>query len=394
MRRSRGVPGAAADSPDMSGRGSRVYLDHNATSWLRPEAREAILACLDEPGNPSSVHADGRRARARLEKARERLAAVLGVAPAQLVFTSGGSEADNLGLHQTDRPVLVSAIEHPAVLAARADAIPIPVEESGIVDLDALEALLVRHRPGMVAVMLANNETGVIQPVAEVARRVHAHGALLHVDAVQALGKLDFRLDELGADFLAVSAHKLGGPVGIGALVVREGLALRPLVRGGGQERGRRAGTENVAAAVGFAAALAAWSEEEKRRLARLRDRMEEAMRDQVPEARIIGLGAPRLPNTSCVALPGVDAVTQLVRLDLAGISVSAGSACSSGRIGRSHVLAAMGLPPAVCNSAIRISLGWSTTAAEIERFVEAWTGIARALLPARGLALVPARPT
>lgn len=384
MQLTRPGPGAAG----------RVYLDHNATSPLLPEARAAILEALAAPGNPSSVHADGRAARRRLEHAREQIATTLGVGPEQLVFTSGGTEADNLALLQVDGPVLVSAIEHPAVLEVRPDAVRIPVNADGIVDLAALDALLEERRPALVAVMLANNETGVIQPVAEVARLAHAHGALVHVDAVQALGKLAFRFDQLGADMLAISAHKLGGPVGIGALVLGADLELRPLLRGGGQERGLRPGTGNVAAAAGFAAALACWDEGERQRLAALREQLERELLARVPEARILAAGAPRLPNTSCIALPGVAATTQLIRLDLEGISVSAGSACSAGRIGRSHVLAAMGVEPAVAASAIRVSLGWSSCEADIERFVVAWTELARQLTRAPALVSAMMRPT
>jgi len=378
----------------MPGRRPRVYLDHNATSPLRPEAREAVLEALACGGNPSSVHADGRAARRRLEDARERIARRLGVAPARIVFTSGGTEADNLALHQAEGPVLVSAIEHPAVLEARPDALRIPVTPEGVVDLAALETLLQEHRPQLVAVMLANNETGAIQPVAEVARLVHARGALLFVDAVQAPGRIPFAPDALGADLLALSAHKIGGPAGIGALVVRDGLELRPLLRGGGQERRRRSGTENLAGAMGMAAALDAVCDEEALRIRKLRDEMEEALEREVPEVRILGRSVPRLPNTSCIALPGVDATTQLVRLDLDGISVSAGSACSSGKIGRSHVLAAMGLPPGIARGAIRVSLGWSTTADDIVRFVRAFTAMARALLPRTALASDATRTT
>lgn len=378
----------------MPGRGPRVYLDHNATSPLRPEAREAVLETLACGGNPSSVHADGRAARKRLEDARERIARRLGVAPARIVFTSGGTEADNLALHQVEGPVLVSAIEHPAVLEARPDALRIPVTPEGVVDLAALGTLLQEHRPQLVAVMLANNETGAIQPVAEVARLVHAAGALLHVDAVQAPGRIPLAPDGLGADLLALSAHKIGGPVGIGALVVRDGLELRPLLRGGGQERRRRSGTENVAGACGMAAALDAASDEEALRIRKLRDEMEAALEREVPDVQILARSVPRLPNTSCIALPGVDATTQLVRLDLDGISVSAGSACSSGKIGRSHVLAAMGVPPGIARGAIRVSLGWSTTADDILRFVRAYTAMARALLPRAALASDALRTT
>lgn len=371
----------------MSGPRARVYLDHNATSPLRPQAREAWLEALACGGNPSSVHAEGRAARRRLEDARERIARRLNVAAERIVFTSGGTEADNLALHQVEGPILVSAIEHPAVLEPRPDALRIPVTSEGLVDLAALAEMLQQHRPQLVAVMLANNETGAIQPIVEVARLVHAAGALLHVDAVQAAGRMELEPDALGADLLALSAHKLGGPVGIGALVVGDGLELRPLIRGGGQERRRRSGTENVAGACGMAAALDAALADDLQQLRQLRDAMEVELQRAIPEVRIFAQNVPRLANTSCIALPGVDATTQLVRLDLEGIAVSAGSACSSGKIGPSHVLTAMGVPPQLARCAIRVSLGWSTTAADIERFIRAWTAMARALLPRPALA-------
>lgn len=351
--------------------GGRVYLDYNATAPVRPEALAAMTAALALPGNPSSVHGFGRAARRVREEARAALAESLGVAPDRVVFTSGGTEANHLALLGFAGPRLVSAIEHPSILDADPAAVRAPVDPSGRLDLEAFADLLERSRPAMVSLMLANNETGVVQPVAEAARLAHAHGALLHGDAVQAFGKLPFTLADLGADLVSLGAHKWGGPPGIGALVLREGLDPQPLQRGGGQEHRRRAGTENLPGIAGFAAALAAptdWN-----RVRALRDRLEAGVRAGQPDARIVGAKAPRLPNTSCILLPGCPAETQLIALDLAGIAVSSGAACSSGKVGPSHVLAAMGLAPELARCAIRVSLGWATTEAEIDLFLAAY---------------------
>lgn len=329
-----------------------------------------MAAALAEPGNASSVHGDGRRARRLIEAARARLAAALDVAPDRVVFTSGGTEANHLALLGFPGPRLVSAVEHPSALEADPAAARAPVDAEGRLDLGAFAELLDRIRPGMVSVMLANNETGVVQPVAEAARLARARGALLHCDAVQAFGKLPFTFASLGCDLLTVSAHKLGGPPGVGALVLREGLEPQPLLRGGGQERRRRAGTENLPGIAGFAAALDCptdWAT-----VRSLRDRLEAAARAIRPDARVVGAGADRLPNTSCLLVPGLAAETQLMALDLAGIAVSSGSACSSGKVGPSHVLAATGLPPEAARCAIRVSLGWATTAADVEAFLAA----------------------
>ena len=367
-----------------------VYLDYNATAPLRPEAREALLEACAEVGNPSSIHSFGRRARRRLEDARETICARLGVPPARLVFTSGGTEANHLALAQArGGPVVVSAIEHPSVLEAVPGAIRAPVTGRGEIDLDAFARILAEHRPALASIMLANNETGVVQPVREVAELCRRNGVRLHVDAVQAPGRCPLAPAVESADFLSLSAHKIGGPVGIGALLVPEPFELVPLLRGGGQERRRRAGTENVPGACGFAAALAAVREEETARVRALRDGLERELEARVPDVRILGRQAPRLANTSCIAMPGVPAELQVVRLDLEGFAVSAGSACSSGKVTRSHVLEAMGLPPEIAGCAIRVSLGWGTAAQEVDAFVEAWV---RAVPPLRTstAALVP----
>jgi len=354
-----------------------IYLDYNATAPLRPEALAAMAAALAETGNASSVHRFGRRARKRVEDAREAVAALVGAASAAVVFTSGGTEANNLALAGAGRErLLVSDIEHDSILAAAPAAERIPVGPDGVVRLDALAALLqADRRPALVAVMLANNETGVEQPLAELALLAHAHGALVHADAVQAAGKIRIDFAALGADLMALSAHKLGGPQGVGALLVRDGLAVSPQLRGGGQERGLRAGTENVAGIAGFGAAAAAARRglPGYARLAALRGRLEEGIRALSPGTHFFGREGPRLANTACFTMPGVASETQLIALDLAGIGVSAGSACSSGKVRASHVLRAMGASEAEASCAIRVSLGWLTTGEEIERFIAAW---------------------
>ena len=357
-----------------------IYLDHNATTTLRPAVAAAMAEALAAVGNPSSVHSFGRAARARLETAREQVAALVGARPAQVVFTSGGTEANNLALTGTGRErVLVTAIEHDSVLKATA-ATTISVTRDGVVDLTALQRLLAeRAEPSLVSVMAANNETGVIQPVAEAARIAHEQGALLHCDGVQAAGKIAIDFNALGADLMTLSAHKLGGPAGVGALIVADHVHLTSQQRGGGQERGRRAGTENLAGIVGFGAAaeIAAGALGAMAGLAALRDDLERRALAAVPGARVFGQEAPRLANTSCLALPGVGSELQVMALDLAGVAVSAGSACSSGKVQPSHVLRAMGVDAATAGCAIRVSLGWRSTAEDVEGFLAAWRALA-----------------
>lgn len=363
----------------MVAKPTRVYLDANATAPVYPEVVEAVARTLTEVGNPSSVHAAGREARRLREQARERVAALVGSAPGTVVFTSGGTEANTLALTGMGGRKLVSAVEHPSILETVPDAERVPVDASGRIDLAWLGTRLASGEVGLVSVMLANNETGVIQPVRAAADLVHAHGALLHCDAVQGPGRLPVAFAELGCDLLSLSAHKFGGPKGIGALVVRDGLELEPLFRGGGQEMRRRAGTENLPGIVGMgvAATRAAESLARADRLASLRDRLETAMVLAVPDAVVIGRDAPRLVNTACVALPELPSETQVIALDLAGVAVSAGSACSSGKVGPSHVLEALGLPPSVAGSAIRISLSWASTPEDVERCLLAWVAMA-----------------
>lgn len=356
-----------------------AYLDHNATSPLRPEARAATLAALDETGNPSSPHGPGRAARATVERARRTIAAAFDMPSDSVVFTSGGTEANNLALRGLGAAAtLVSAVEHDSVLAAApGGAERIPVDGDGIVDLGWLERRLAAGGVGLVSVMLANNETGVIQPIEAVVRLAHDAGALVHTDATQAAGRILVSFADLDVEMMTISAHKLGGPPGVGALLIQEGLPLRPLLRGGRQENGLRAGTENVPAIAGFAAAVTAAADGDEARLRTLRDRLEAGLLAAAPEARIFAAGVARLPNTVCVAMPGIPAETQVMALDLAGVAVSAGSACSSGKVRASHVLDAMGVEAAVARRAIRISLGWNSTADDVDRCVGAWAALA-----------------
>src|SRR5262252_563013 len=363
--------------------GREAYLDWNATAPLRPEAAAAVSEALASWGNPSSVHRRGRVARRIIERAREEIAGLLGgVDPRGVVFVSGGTEANNLALLGTDRErVVVSAIEHDSVRQVLPTAETIPVDRDGVVALDALDRLLAADpRPALVSVMFANNETGVIQPVGEIASLARRCGALFHCDAVQAAGRLTLDASAIGADLISLSAHKLGGPPGVGALVLTGNLELASLLRGGGQERGRRAGTENVPGIAGFAAAAKAAVEEIAAfdRVRALRDELEAEIAAAAPEAVVVGAGAPRLPNTSAIAMPGVAAETQVMALDLDGVMVSAGAACSSGKVGPSHVLAAMRAPPEIASPTIRVSLGWSTSEAEIAHFLRAWTALYR----------------
>ena len=347
-----------------------AYLDANATEPLRPEARAAVMAALDLVGNPASIHAQGRAARQVLEGSRRTVAARFGAASGAVVFTSGGTEADALALASlgAGRRIVIGATEHDAIRAGAPGAAIVPVDSDGTVDLHALSAILADGPPSLVCLMLANNETGTLQPIAEAAALCRRHGALLHVDAVPAAGRIGIDLGRLGADSLALSAHKLGGPKGAGALLLADDRHLAPLIAGGGQERGRRGGTPALPAIAGFAAAC----DVEAPELLPLRRRVERAAK--ACGAIVLG-GADRLPNTACLALQGVRAETQVIALDLAGVAVSAGSACSSGKVSRSHVLEAMGLGE-IAGQAIRVSLPWNAAAADVEAFESAYAAM------------------
>ncbi|MDR4306988.1 cysteine desulfurase [Chelatococcus sambhunathii] len=379
----------------------RVYLDHNATTTTRPSVVSAMAEAMRATGNPSSIHAEGRAKRKLIEDARRRVAALVGADPACVTFTSGGTEASNLALSPTirdardPRPVtrlLVSAVEHPAVAVGarfeRSAIGTIPVDGDGVIDLAALEAAFGRHaaeRPderALLALMFANNETGVIQPVAEAAEIAKRHGGLVHVDAVQAAGKVPVDISALGADFMAIAAHKFGGPAGVGALIrASEALYVEsPVIRGGGQEKGWRGGTENAPGVVGMGVAaeealagLGAFAG-----LAADRDALEAGLR-RICEVTVFGEAASRLPNTSCFSAHGVAADRAMIALDLAGIAVSAGSACSSGKMKASPVLDAMGVDHDLSVGMLRISFGWSSKAGDGERFLEAFARVAGA---------------
>lgn len=353
-----------------------IYLDTNATAVMKPAVRAVMIEALERHGNPSSVHQFGRAARRTVDEARASVAALVGVKPAQVIFTSGGSEANNqiLGAFTS---VFVSAVEHDSVLALSEPTQRLPVTADGVIDLMAAEEILrTAPVPSVISVMLVNNETGVVQPVAAVAALAKKYGHFMHTDAVQAAGRLALDFTALGVDAMTLSAHKIGGPQGVGALIVRDHLPVRPLIRGGGQERNRRAGTENVAGIMGFgcAAALAANDLREMPRLSNLRDDLQNRLCALGGDnAVVIGRQTARVANTLCIALRGISSETQVAAMDLAGIAVSAGSACSSGKVKTSHVLRAMGYGDDVAGCAIRISMGWHTQAADIDRCVEAW---------------------
>lgn len=375
----------------------RVYLDHNASSPLRPQVREALVDVLEKAANASSVYEEGRKAKGLIERARELVAQLIGADSKAVTFTGGGSEANATILQPSinvkgkpltlDR-LLVSSVEHDSVVKGgrfSAEQIEkIPVDANGLVDLDwlgaRLEQLAAVDERVLVAVMLANNETGVLQPVQQVGALVAEHGGYFLCDAVQAPGKLSIDINEIGAHFLTLSAHKIGGPQGVGAIVRRsDAYSFQPLIRGGGQEAYGRAGTENVIGIHGFgvAAELAA-SDRESDRLTSMRDVLEAGLED----VTIIGNKVPRLPNTSCIAMPGIPAETMLISMDLQGFAISSGSACSSGKVGTSHVLAAMGIEENTARSALRISLGWNTEDVHIKEFVKAFNQMTKALSP------------
>ena len=361
-----------------------VYFDYNATAPIRKTALAAVNAAYEAGGNPSSVHQAGRAAKAMVDLGRKQIASAVKCGIDDVVFTSGGTESNNLAIANAKHAlacssVLIGAGEHPSNLAP-ADAMAVPVarlklQTNGLIDMDALQSSLLDCKSPLVVVMLANNETGVLQPMRQIADMVHEAGGFLHVDAAQAFGKIPVNFGAMGADTMTLAAHKLGGPMGIGALIVRCGLPFIGQTIGGSQETGRRAGTSNVAGIAGFGAA-AVEAEEQLDRFAGLsqkRDHLEALLRDFASDLVVFGKQAQRLPNTLCCAALGFSSQTQLMALDLAGFAISSGSACSSGKVKASHVLAAMGVSPDLSGCAIRISLGWRTTSEEIEQFAEAW---------------------
>jgi cysteine desulfurase len=373
----------------------RAYFDWNATVPLRREARAAMVAALGLAGNASSVHAEGRAARRLVEEARAQVADLAGTEAKNVTFTSGATEANMLALTPAieiggrksvrDR-LFVSAIEHPSVRGGGRFPAEmteeLPISSDGAVDLHALRSAIARAERPLISVMLANNETGVIQPIADIAAIVHAANGVLHVDAVQGPGRIDCRIGALGADLMSLSAHKLGGPQGAGALIRRGDIHIaEPLIKGGGQERGLRAGTENVAAIAGFGAAAAeAAKQADAERMRALRDRLEAGLKEAMPEAVIFGESAPRLPNTTLFAVPDMKAETAIIAFDLNGIALSSGSACSSGKVQPSQVLAAMGVEPSLARGAVRVSLGWSTSDRDVENLLDALTKVVSSL--------------
>jgi cysteine desulfurase len=376
---------------------TQAYLDWNATGKLRPQARAAMAAALDVTGNPSSVHAAGRAARHLMEQARERVAALVGVSAREVVFTSGGTEANMLALSPAlGDLLLVSVVEHPSVRGGGrfATVEEIPVTAAGVVDLAALERKLAGHTRPLVSIMLANNETGAIQPVMDASAIVHAAGGLLHVDAVQGPGRIACNFKALGADLMTLSSHKIGGPQGVGALIRREELALDALIKGGGQERGARSGTENVAGIAGFGAAAEAVGvgfAEESSRMRTLRDAFEAGLKAVTPDAVIFSADTARLPNTTLFGLPGSRAETTVIAFDLEGVAVSSGAACSSGKVAPSHVLTAMGVGVDLSNSGIRVSLGYATSDNDVQTILKAWAKLAEGLYKARNRRVIAA---
>ena len=365
---------------------SRTYLDYNATAPLLPAAREAVVAALDATGNPSSVHGEGRTARKIVEDAREKVAALVGAKAKNIVFTSGATEANAWALSRNWEEIFLPKIEHDSVLASArssgANVVEIDADTSGQTSVEQIgERLLTSNSAAgrqLVTLQVANNETGVLQPVTETADFCEEHGLALHIDAVQGAGRTTIEFDALGAETMAISSHKIGGPMGVGALILKDGLEISPFIVGGGQEKRRRAGTENVAGIAGFGAAaeVALNNLSDMARLRQLRDRLEHELLAITPTVQIIGSEGPRLANTTCVALEGQSSEILLIKFDLAGIAVSSGSACSSGKVGASHVLTAMGISPELSRSAIRVSLGWNTSADDIDTFVSVWSEI------------------
>jgi cysteine desulfurase len=370
--------------------GTRAYLDWNASAPLRPEARAAVMAALDVVGNPSSPHAEGRRVRAIVENAREEVAALVGAKPGEVVFTSGATEANSTVVAGGWKAIVLARVEHDSVLApadrlvesGKARLIELAVDTNGVVGPGTVaEGVGAAEAAGaaLLSLQLANNETGVVQPLADAVAAAKRHGVAVHTDVVQAAGRMPVDFNALGVDYMSLSAHKLGGPKGIGALVIRDGALLPAFIAGGGQERRRRAGTENVPAIAGFGAAVRAAVRdlESIGRMRALRDRIEAEIGAITPSAVVVGAKAERLPNTASVALPGASAETLVIALDLAGVAVSAGAACSSGKVAASHVLQAMGLEPALARATIRVSLGWDSGERDVAAFAAAWTHVA-----------------
>lgn len=360
----------------MGKKTKQIYMDANASLPLCLRAQKTMTALLHSIGNPSSLHTYGRQMRAQIEEAREKVAAEVNVEPAQVIFTSSGAEANNAVIHNfQEEPIWVSAIEHVSILNAGTNLQIIPVQSNGVIDLDWLEVQLKNksRKPRLLSVMYANNETGLLQPLKEVIEMAKAEGILVHSDAVQALGKYPLDFKELSLDYMTLSAHKIGGPQGVGALIVSPNAPLQPFIKGGGQERRRRAGTENAVGIAGFGVAVEATDRESWASVSLLRDKLEDQLYSLVPDAQIIDRTLDRLPNTICLRMPGVESQKQLMGFDLEGIAVSAGSACSSGKVEQSHVLKAMNI---TTKDTIRVSLYPENTEEDIDTFVSVWMSL------------------
>lgn len=356
-----------------------VYLDYAATTPVKPEVIKAMTVALESHGNPSSVHGFGRDARHKVEGARALIAKRYHTKPSQVTFTSGATEANNLAFHQfVGRPHIVSAIEHPSIMQTAHAPLIIDVQEDGAINLNSLEELLKANPHAFVSIMLVNNETGVIQPVKEAAALAKEYGAIIHCDAVQGAGRMPINFKDLGVDMMSISAHKLGGPQGIGALISNDSIKLAPMITGGSQESRKRAGTENVAAITGFGCAVELIDAdlENANEWVKWRGMFEMLITQRVPQAKVFGADAPRVAAISCITMPGVRNDTQLMAFDLAGVAVSSGSACSSGKVQPSPVLKAMGASEADATSAIRVSFGWGTSIAELEKLAELWLNL------------------
>jgi len=358
----------------------RVYLDHNATSPLKPEVKDSMISVMDAPGNPSAIHKYGRDARGRVEMARLHVGQMLNIDPMGVIFTSGATEANNLALNlPLAERFLVSAVEHPAVLKAREDIEIIPVTTDGIIDLKALETLLQESKkPTLVSVMMVNNETGIIQPIQEITQLVHKYNGFVHTDAVQAIGRIPVDMCALKVDLMSLSGHKIGGPQGMGALVFTNCVEPHPILKGGGQEKQRRAGTENLTGIVGLGKACecAVQSLEDYQKLKIWRDYIESEVKDIHPETIFFGQNVERVTNTSLFSIPGLSSETLVISLDIEGVAVSNGSACSSGKITPSHVLKAMGASDEEALGAVRVSLGWNTTEDDVTAFIKTFKKI------------------
>lgn len=358
-----------------------IYLDYNATTPIRPEVIEITAKAMNAHGNASSIHGCGRNARKMVEEARAHVGAMAGVSAKQVIFNSGATEANNTILRgYTDRPLLVSAIEHPSAYFCGRDIIEIPVLSNGLIDMNAFTSLLRKHKNPVVSVMLVNNETGVIQPVRDIARMVKEVDGIMHTDAAQAAGRIAIDFDELDVDFMSLCAHKFGGPQGVGALIFRQGMTFPKFIHGGGQEKRARAGTENVAGIAGFgeASRLAIRDLKEFQKLSTLRDKMIEGILASSPKVTVYGLDAPRVSNTVSCSVEGINSAIFLINLDLEQVCISSGAACSSGAVKPSRVLLAMGVSEEISKTGLRISMGWNTQEAEIEQFLKIWTKLIR----------------